>query len=401
MSSKADFKVAHLIDQASGGAAVAAKRLAAALTALGVKNEIWALGRRQKSENEKLRWLEDGCPPSPLERIIKNFSKPLGRRFRRERQRTALLRALWRDKPDILHLHNLHASALQHEDLALIPRDLRVVWTMHDCWPWAPYAYRWRNETGVEETQGAEPRPESAAERARTDFFLSRPGTVLVGPSEWITREAQAGTPSKICAEWIPNSIPLDIFKPMPKAQAKTKLGFDHSKIWIGLSAASFDRRKGADIIIDALGIVNRKDLGIVIWGDENSIPVPQGVSVFRSDYVSNEHRQSIIYSACDLFVCPSRIDNLPNTVLESMACSTPVAGSAVGGIPEMVRPRETGWLYENNCPSAFAQTLEDALSEKSSWPAHGDCCRSVAEAEFSQGLQASRYRKVYEDQLL
>ncbi len=400
MNSEADFKVVHLIDQPSGGAAVAAKRLAAGLAAAGIKNEIWALGRRQKSENEKLRWLENDYAASPWERILKNFSKPLGRQLRRKRQRKVLFQALRKEKPAILHLHNLHASALQHEDLALIPRDLRVVWTMHDCWPWAPYAYRWRNETGVEEIQGAEPRPESAAARARTDFFTSRPGMVLVGPSEWITREARAITPLKIRVETIPYGLPLDVFKPMPKAQAREKLGLNPLKTWIGLAAVSFDQRKGADVLLNALEILNRPELGIVIWGGDHAVPALGGVEIFRAGFISEEGHQAAINSACDFFVCPSRIDNLPNTVLESMACGTPVLGSAVGGIPEMVRPGETGWLYEKNSASECARALENAFSEASSWPDYGDRCRRLSETEFSPALQASRYHGIYDSVL-
>src|SRR5262249_60783577 len=62
--------------------------------------------------------------------------------------------------------------------------------------------------------------------------------------------------------------------------------------------------------------------------------------------HVGNARLLSLVYSAADVLVLPSLLENLPLVVLESMACGTPVIGSAVGGIPDMVRPGTTGWLF-------------------------------------------------------
>ena len=104
------------------------------------------------------------------------------------------------------------------------------------------------------------------------------------------------------------------------------------------------------------------------------------------------------MYAAADLFLCPSRADNLPNTVLEAMAAGTPVIGSDVGGIPDMVRPGETGWLHENDNADSLAQKIREALSQRDRWPTLQRRAREVAVAEFDVEVSARKYRRLYEE---
>jgi glycosyltransferase involved in cell wall biosynthesis len=346
----------------------------------------------------KTTFLEHQNGPTVLERLVKNCSKNWATIMRRKRQRESLFSALREQRPDILHLHNLHASALQHEDLTLISPSVRLVWTMHDCWPWAPWAYRWKDELGSDKVQGAELRLESDALAARSKFFDRREDTVLVSPSGWLAQEARRHVNDGVRVTVIPNGVPHDVFEPVAKEQAQALIGLDPSKTWIGLSAASFDHRKGSDILMEALGTLSRADLGLVVWGNCKEIKVAAPVEIFSAGYVRNEKHQAMLYSACDLFVCPSRSDNLPNTVLESMSCGTPVVASHIGGIPDMVRPGDTGWLYSPNSAQACAAALSEALQSSEKWHLYGERCRRIAVDEYSLDLQASRYVDLYQE---
>lgn len=391
-------KVVHLSDMPSGGAAVAANRLVQALQG-GKELEVerWVFGKSEVAGlSVRQIALEKNHSKSFFERVVRVFSRKAARSLQRRRQSEALLAAITERQPDILHLHNLHACALRHDDLELIPPNVHLIWTMHDCWPFAPWAYRWQAENGADEIQGAERRPETEGAPARTRFFSRRRNTIMVSPSRWLALQAENTGSTDIRVEVIPNGVPADIFAPVSKREAKAVLGLDPSKIWLGLSAASFDRRKGADILMDAMAILHRPDLGIVLWGNRKDISVPESVQIFSAGYVREENRQALLYSACDLFVCPSRIDNLPNTVLESMACGTPVIASDVGGIPEMVHPGRTGWLYTPNTAEACASALREACQEQEDWAVYGKRCRDAVEAAFSLDRQAARYLELY-----
>lgn len=398
--SKSPARVAHLIDQPAGGAAVAANRLLQGLA----KNqefhlERWSFGKNRDSlSGIECHPLEGRFPKTVLERLVRIFSKECARFLQRNRQRKALFETVAERKPDILHLHNLHASALRHDDLALLPNFVRLVWTMHDCWPVAPWAYRWKNNVGLYECQGKEKRPEKESWDTRKRFFTSRNGLFLVSPSRWLEYEALSSIGEGIPIKRIPYGVSDYYAASTSKKDAKAYFGLDPSKIWLGLSAASFDFRKGADIVVAALSLLKKYDIGVVLWGKYEEIELPGHVCRFSAGYVCDEHRQAQLYSACDLFVCPSRIDNLPNTILESMACGTPVVASDCGGIPDMVTPFETGWLFEPSSPESCLKSLQEAFCSRELWNDYGARCRQKIKELFSLERQANSYSDTYKE---
>jgi glycosyltransferase involved in cell wall biosynthesis len=109
----------------------------------------------------------------------------------------------------------------------------------------------------------------------------------------------------------------------------------------------------------------------------------------------------SLIYSAADVFVLPSLADNLPNTMLESIACGTPVVASAVGGIPDTVRPGVTGLLVKTGDAAELRSAILGLLGNDSLGAEMSANCRKIALAEYSLELQARRYLEIYEAMLV
>ena len=108
----------------------------------------------------------------------------------------------------------------------------------------------------------------------------------------------------------------------------------------------------------------------------------------------------SFIYSAADVFVCPSLADNLPNTILESIACGTPVVAFAAGGIPDLVRPGITGLLAKTGDASELREAILRLLDDRAKRSEMSVNCRRVAIEEYELTLQARRYRRLYENML-
>jgi glycosyltransferase involved in cell wall biosynthesis len=332
-----------------------------------------------------------------LERFIKNFSRGTAAILRRQRHKKLLLAMLQERTPRILHLHNLHASGLTHDDLLEIPSEIPIIWTLHDTWPVVPCAYQWSDPQGQTITIGAEVDGIHKSLLRRKRFFETRKNLILVSPSQWLAGIAKQNTPEGTRIEVIPYGISSDAFFQIPKTEAQKKLGLDPSLTWVGFAASSIDSRKGGDVFLEALALcADHKDLGVMIWGDDSLWQYPANIRIRRFGFISDEERLSQLYSACSIFVCPSRIDNLPNTVLESMACGTPVIGSDVGGIPDMICPRDTGWLYGENSPEECAKTIRAALLEKDDLPHYSERCRSTVLHEYNLQLQAIRYLRLY-----
>ena len=95
-----------------------------------------------------------------------------------------------------------------------------------------------------------------------------------------------------------------------------------------------------------------------------------------------------------------SRQDNLPNTALEALACGIPTIGSAVGGLPDIVRDRETGSLVPLGEAGALRTASTKLLQDPGRQSAMAESCRRTALAEYKLEMQARRYVTLYESLL-
>jgi len=126
---------------------------------------------------------------------------------------------------------------------------------------------------------------------------------------------------------------------------------------------------------------------------DTIDIPVPH----LHLGHVKNDRLLSAIYSAADVYVISSLQDNLPNTVMESMACGTPVAGFDVGGISDMVRPGVTGLLAPSQNVQDLCAASVEILEDHARRDEMAANCRRVAVEEYALEIQAHRYVALYE----
>ena len=107
------------------------------------------------------------------------------------------------------------------------------------------------------------------------------------------------------------------------------------------------------------------------------------------------------MYSAADLFVIPSSQDNFPNTVIESLACGTPVVGFDTGGIRDMVRSGVTGLLVQKGNAPALKNAIMDLIRNPELLTRMSTNCRNIAENEYSLEIQAAKYLELYKQLLL
>lgn len=392
-----DRLVVVVSDTLEGGAAAATNRLVDALAArTPPKVERWQFTAQRRETSAVERSLDARQKRPPLERLLKNFSRPLADRLRQRRHTMAFLDAVQDAQPALLNLHCIHTCGLTHEGLLRLPAELPLVWTLHDCWPFRPRAFQWENPvTGVMEAVCAD-QPEDGAVARRAEFFRQRPQTVLVAPSRWMADEARRCIPVETRIEHIPYGLDLVAFQPLAADAARGALGLSPEKVWLGYGATWVSSRKGTDLLPAALGRMDCRELGLLVWGEEPKLDWPVDLTVKSVGRVNGTDAMRRLLAACDLFLCPSRADNLPNAVLESLACGTPVVGSDAGGIPDMVRPGETGWRFASGSAESFGTALQAALNERADWPAYRDRCRRVAEADYGTELQAERYRRLF-----
>ncbi|MBL1431938.1 MAG: glycosyltransferase [Gammaproteobacteria bacterium] len=260
--------------------------------------------------------------------------------------------------PDIVNLHWVCDGVLRPEFLPKI--NAPIVWTMHDAWPFCGTenyvfdskryveGYHQHNRllcaTGFDFDRWLYRRKQRAYAKINNITFVS--------PSQWLLREAKKSVLLKkkavIC---IPNGLDTNVFRPINKQIAKKILGLppDKNIVLFGADGGASDRRKGFDLLSGALEHLNdsidSNSLLLTMYGGEAPAARLAGYPCHSYGRLSDDIALVLALSAADVFVIPSLVDNLPNTVLEALACGTAVVGFNIGGMPDMVSHKENGYL--------------------------------------------------------
>ena len=307
---------------------------------------------------------------------------------------------------DIVNLHWINAGMLSIYEISKIIKP--KVWTLHDMWPFSsiehyPSSDYWKI--------GAPEYPklkylnlESIIKRyifARKMITWQEPFPI-VAPSEWIKEQVAQ---SKIMKSWpiyvINNPINLEKWIPESKDIARKKLNLPQNKnlVLFGSSGGVNDKRKGFLDLLKSLKKINEK-IEIVIFGRKYPIKDTGGIVIHQMGYIQNSKTLNLLYSACDLLAIPSKQDNFPNTILESMAAETPVAGYQIGGIPELIDHKNNGYLAKKDNYKDFANGIEWILKHNKDNKI-GRNARKWAEVKFSFQECSDKYQSLYEELLM
>jgi glycosyltransferase involved in cell wall biosynthesis len=237
---------------------------------------------------------------------------------------------------------------------------------------------------------------------ARERFFASPARRIaLVAPSRWMAGCARRRFGERLRVEVVPNGLDTDVFRPIgDRAVARQALGLP-LETGIALAGVDYlpDPRKGMDRLEAAWPRV-RAALGercrLVVFGAAGggrSLPA-DWLTVGR---VRDERLLNLFYNAADVYVLPSLADNLPNTLVESVAAGTPCVAFDVGGCGEVVRPGRTGYLAANLTSESLAEALLAALQATPEERRRVSAsCREVALGEYRLDLQARRYLALF-----
>lgn len=224
----------------------------------------------------------------------------------------------------------------------------------------------------------------------------------IVTPSRWLADEVgRSPLLSRFSRSVIPYGLDLDVFQPRDRGVARELLGIPpDTRVVLFLAHKTEEFRKGHHVLLDALdGITADVNIFLLSVGAGGPSKVQRFPQVCL-DGIGNDRVLSFIYSAADVFVCPSLADNLPNTILESIACGTPVVAFAAGGIPDLVRPGITGLLATTGDASELRDAILRLLDDGAERSEMSVNCRRVAIEEYELTLQARRYGRLYENML-
>ena len=259
------------------------------------------------------------------------------------------------ERPDIVHCHNLHGRYFDLRVLPWLSQQVPTVLTLHDAWLLSGHCAhsfdceRWKTGCGQCPDLTIYPaikRDATAYNWRRKRDIYARSRLYVATPCRWLMEKVKQSilAPAIVEEKVIPNGVDLAVFHSGDKREARATLDIPQDAKILLFTANGIRRNvwKDYQTLRAAVGIVAErlKDEKVVFIAlGENAPPEQIGKAVVQ--FIPYQRDSKIVatyYKAADIYVHAARADTFPNTVLEALACGTPVVATAVGGIPEQVK---------------------------------------------------------------
>lgn len=304
---------------------------------------------------------------------------------------------------DIVNLHWV-AGFLDYESF-FKQNTKPLIWTLHDMHPFTGGEHYEEEFLGMNEEglplkrtkTNNEKNISSKNERLVIQALKEVQNLTIVAPSTWLATAAQKSDAFKNrTVECIPYGLNSEIFKPRDLEYSRELLNIPKEKKVILFVADSIsNHRKGYVYLKKAFEQLNRKDVVLCAIGNSNG-DLKSLNNIQELGHIQDERLMSIAYSAADVYVIPSLMDNLPNTVLESLMCGTPVIGFPVGGITDMIQTEINGLLAKEVSVDALLETLKSFLNTIDTF----DCekIRRDAVKKYDLKVQTNAYIDLFEN---
>lgn len=312
---------------------------------------------------------------------------------------------------DVINIHWINQGFLSLKSLEKLGRlGKPIIWTMHDMWPFSGGCHYASNCLNYQQTCG------------NCNFFLKNPKNNDLSNKIWKQKQAiypklklAGATPSvwlRDCAKdsslfkntevrTIPNPIDIEEYKPIDKATARRHYQLpSDKKLALFMAMKVSDERKGFKYFEESLQYLHQqhqaeKDLELVVAGKADAQDFAH--LPYKVHYLGQLNGTDALlkaYNASDMFVIPSLEDNLPNTIMESLACGTPVAAFQTGGIPEMVKHQETGYIAEYKNAQQLADGIHWLMQNHESLQTN---CRQKVLSDYTFEVVAQQYLDLFQ----
>ena len=306
---------------------------------------------------------------------------------------------------DIIHLHWVNYSMLSIRSISKIKKP--VIWTFHDAYPFMGcehhddlnFPCRYKNDYSKSSKNV------KFLDLNRFSWKLKKKYWNIdsfdaVTPSLWMKKCAEESSLLKnFKIHHIPNTLDSKIFTVKDKFLSRSELNLPIDKKLVLFGAADPDAYiKGGDLLFDAMSKFKEDDVEFVVFGTPSQTEI-SGIKTHYTGFINSEETLSKIYNACDVMIVPSRQDNLPNTVLESIACGTPVVAFNIGGIPDMVLHLKTGYLAKPYNTDDLLAGIDTILNNPKNVDFSTNCINHF-NSNFSEDIIAGKLIDLYKSKI-
>jgi glycosyltransferase involved in cell wall biosynthesis len=410
------MKVLHITYSSKGGAGIAALRLHNALQENGIKSAYLSVNLTINFDNKEV---DDPffiyIKPSLFKKIINKIIaiiKPTQRyklidkinKYKKEATGFELFSSPFSTfrveehplikEADIINLH--WVSGLIDYSSFFKNCKKPIVWTFHDMNPFSG-VFHYKNDSLNNSTK-INNFNKLVKQLQKKNINKIKKGAI-VSPSKWLLDEAdKSGFFPKFKKVTIVNSIDTNIFKIQDKEKLREKYLIPKDEFTVLFVADNINNyRKGFDLLVDSLTYLEKLPMTIITIGQTKSL-TNNNIKTISFGKVTEVEKLVEIYGLADVFILPSREDNLPNVILESFSVGLPVISFNVGGIKEHVLPNKTGLISESLTGESLAKEINEFYDKKNEFDA--SFLRKYAENNFNFKNQSLNYLEVYKELL-
>ena len=403
------LEVLHLATYESfGGAARASKRIYQALKA---KNLLCSMFTMLKtSEDESILAVQHQDPHALLkyihELLMSNQKQKLGKNVILESYgeiSASIVDKINAHHAPIVHLHWIN-NLLSIEDIGKINK--LIVWTLHDMWPFSgsehlsydPNSFFYGDSTIV--TSIINQNHETF--RHKKEYWHQQKFT-LVAPSNWLAECAKRSILFNECdISVVPCPIDYAFWSPKNQPNSHVRFNFDINKkqiLFLGQNVIN-DSNKGWDLLQEVLLTFFYStdiEFELVVVGHSGEIVSNYPYKIHSLGEISDDEILVDLYSAVDLLVVPSRFEAFSQVTLEAQSCGLPVVGFNIGGIPDVLIHKKTGWISAPFDLIDFSEGIHWILKEEVRTKKMGSAGRKNVIEKFSSEKVAQQYFELYQ----
>ena len=410
------MKVLLLSISLEGGAGGATYRLLKGLQCIGVDTRVFV--QTKSDSDESVITAPQTSLGKSINKLIPKLDKlPLLFYPKRENSSfypqwftNSILPTVTRLCPDVINLHWVCGGWISIETIPKL-NNKPLVWTLHDQYAFTggcPYSKDCNRYT---KNCGSCPQLHSNKDWDLSRWVWKRKfkawkglNLTVVSPSLWLAECAKSSSLFKdFRIEVIPNGIDTEKYKSVDKHIARKALGLSGDNQIVLCGAWSNERRKGFHLLWQAIQSLNksgwRNKIELVVFGFSRPGDFPDlGIKSHFLGKLSDPDSMVRVYTASDVYVAPSMEDNLPNTVMEALACGTPSVAFRIGGMPDFIEDRKNGYLAQPFQYEDLAQGIVWVLEDRERQKMLSRRAREKVKKEFTKELQARRYLSLFEE---
>jgi glycosyltransferase involved in cell wall biosynthesis len=322
---------------------------------------------------------------------------------------------------NLIHCHNLHSNEYgygHYFNLHLLPQlsqKIPVILTLHDAWLLSGHCAhsfdcdRWKIGCGNcpdLSIYPAIPKDNTALNWQVKKQIYQQSKLYIATPSQWLMDKVKESILQEAVVESrvIPNGIDLSIFYPTDKQKLRQQLDFSEDAKVVVFTANGIRQNiwKDYQMMRDAIALVAKnlpQEKIIFLAVGENSPPEKIDNAIIQFiPYQDNPQIVASYYQVADVYVHAAKADTFPTTILEALACGTPIVATKVGGIPEQIEHGLTGFLVSAGDAVAMAGYIQKLLEDKILQQNMSQQAALVAKQLYSLERMVTDYLTWYEE---